>query len=116
VNNGLTLHSTYSGRGQPVNQLTVTASNTTAGETATSTPQIITVTDSPAGSGLPNAYSLSDLMAQFSAQNHGLDHAVALFNQYMAGFPEQHGGQITTNALSQITTNEQHFLANPHHG
>jgi hypothetical protein len=50
-------------------------------------------------------------------QNLGLDHAVALFNQSMAvGFPEQHGGQITTNALSQITTNEQHFLANPHHG
>jgi hypothetical protein len=50
-------------------------------------------------------------------QNPGLDHVVALFNQSMAsGFPEQHGGQITTNALSQITTNEQQFLANPHHG
>ncbi|HEY2528813.1 MAG TPA: hypothetical protein VGJ20_12840 [Xanthobacteraceae bacterium] len=49
--------------------------------------------------------------------NLGLDHAVALFNQSMAvGFPEHHGGQITTNALSQITTNEQHFLAQPHHG
>jgi uncharacterized repeat protein (TIGR03803 family) len=47
----------------------------------------------------------------------GLDHAVALFNQYMAaGFPEQQGGSITTNALSQVTTNEQNFLANPHHG
>jgi hypothetical protein len=47
----------------------------------------------------------------------GLDQQVALFNQFMAaGFPEQHGGQITTNALSQNTTNEQQFLANPHHG
>ena len=47
----------------------------------------------------------------------GLDHVAALFNQYMAaGFPEQHGGQITTNALSQIMTNEQQFLAHPHHG
>jgi hypothetical protein len=46
-----------------------------------------------------------------------LDHAVALFNQYMAaGFPEQQGGQITTNAQSQVITNEQQFLANPHHG
>ena len=47
----------------------------------------------------------------------GLDQQVALFNEYMAaGFPEQHCGSITTNALSQVTTNEQQFLANPHHG
>jgi hypothetical protein len=47
----------------------------------------------------------------------GLDHVVALFNQFMAaGFPEQHLGSITTNALSQVTANEQQFLANPHHG
>src|SRR6516162_8327429 len=47
----------------------------------------------------------------------GLDHTVALFSQFMAaGFPEQHGGSITTNALSQVTTNEQQFLTNPHHG
>ena len=47
----------------------------------------------------------------------GLDQQVALFNQFMAaGFPEQHGGSITTNALSPVTTNEQQFLANPHHG
>jgi hypothetical protein len=47
--------------------------------------------------------------------NPGLDHLVTLFNQSMAaGFPEQRGG-ITTNALSQITTNEQQFLAQPHH-
>jgi len=46
----------------------------------------------------------------------GLDHTVALFSQFMAaGFPEQHGGSITTNTLSQVTTNEQQFLANPHH-
>ena len=49
--------------------------------------------------------------------SQGLDHAAALFNQYMAaGFPEQQGGQITTSALSQVATNEQQFLANPHHG
>src|SRR5262249_27743580 len=46
----------------------------------------------------------------------GLDHVVALFNQFIAaGFPDEHGGPIT-NALSQVTTNEQQFLANPHHG
>jgi hypothetical protein len=51
-----------------------------------------------------------------SGSSQGLDHAVALFNQMAAGFPEQQGGQITTNALSQVATNEQQFLANPHHG
>jgi probable HAF family extracellular repeat protein len=47
VNSGLTLHSTYSGSGQPVNTLTVTAANTTAGESSTSSAQTITVTDPP---------------------------------------------------------------------
>src|SRR5262249_29778239 len=36
VNSGLTLNSTYGGSGQPVNTLSVTASNSTPGETATS--------------------------------------------------------------------------------
>ena len=48
VNSGLTLVSSYKGHGQPVNTLTVTASNTTAGETGTSAAQTITVTDPPA--------------------------------------------------------------------
>ena len=52
-----------------------------------------------------------------SPSSPGLDQQVALFNQFMAaGFPEQHGGSITTNALSQVTTNEQQLLANPHNG
>jgi len=59
VNNGLTLHSTYRGGGHPVNPLTVTASNTTAGEKATSAPQTITVTSTA------NSHRLSDLTAQF---------------------------------------------------
>jgi Ca2+-binding RTX toxin-like protein len=48
VNAGLTLHSTYQGGGHPVNTFTVTASNTTAGEAATSATQTLTVTDPPA--------------------------------------------------------------------
>jgi hypothetical protein len=52
VNSGLTLHSSFSGSGHPVNTLTVTATNTTAGESATTPPQTIRVTDPPAsGSG-----------------------------------------------------------------
>jgi hypothetical protein len=47
VNSGLTLHSTYGGSGQPVNVLTVTAINTTAGEQARSPARTITVTDPP---------------------------------------------------------------------
>jgi hypothetical protein len=46
----------------------------------------------------------------------GLDHVVALFNQFIAaGFPD-HNGTPITNALSQIVANEQQFLAQPHHG
>ena len=32
-----------------------------------------------------------------------------------AGFPDQHGA-LNTNPLSQIVTNQEQFLANPHHG
>jgi hypothetical protein len=46
----------------------------------------------------------------------GLDHVVALFNQFMAaGFPD-HNGTPITNALSQVVTNQEQFLAQPHHG
>src|SRR5262249_50443964 len=45
---GLTLNSSYTGTGHPVNVLTVTATNSTPGETGTSAPQTIKVTDPPA--------------------------------------------------------------------
>jgi hypothetical protein len=68
-------------------------------------------------SGLTNAQATVQNSAGSPPSSPGLDHAVALFSQFIAaGFPEQHGGLITTNALSQVTTNEQQFLANPHHG
>jgi uncharacterized protein YcsI (UPF0317 family) len=47
VSSGLTLHSSYTGTGHPVNTLTVTANNTTAGEAVSSASQTITVTDPP---------------------------------------------------------------------
>jgi hypothetical protein len=48
----------------------------------------------------------------------GLDHVVALFNQSIAaGFSDQQQhGVINTNPLSQIVTNQEQFLAQPHHG
>jgi uncharacterized repeat protein (TIGR03803 family) len=48
----------------------------------------------------------------------GLDHVVALFSQSIAaGFSDQQQhGALNTNPLSQIVTNQEQFLANPHHG
>jgi hypothetical protein len=48
----------------------------------------------------------------------GLDHTVALFNQSIAaGFSDQHQhGVLNTNPLSQTVTNDEQFLAQPHHG
>jgi hypothetical protein len=97
--NNLVVHSSYKGKGHPQNTFNVTATNLTVGETATSASKSIIVTDPP-----PTA----------AVTPPSLDHVVALFNQFIAaGFPEQRGGQITTNALSQLMTSEQQFLANP---
>jgi hypothetical protein len=41
---------------------------------------------------------------------------VALFNQFIAGGFADHNGTPITNVLSQIVTNEERFLAQPHHG
>ena len=95
-----------------MNMFTVTTSITTTGETATSSSVSVKVTDPP-------LLTASDTQAGGAPPSNPptLDHVVALFNQFVAaGFPEQHGGQITTNALSQVATNEQQFLASPHHG
>ena len=47
----------------------------------------------------------------------GLDQQVALFSQFAAGFTDQQQyGAMSTNPLSQIVTNQEQFLANPHHG
>ena len=134
----LTLTSTYNKKQLVKNTFTVTASNTTSGESgkkATSLSTTVTVIDPPILATNENNQGLADLpsgfgltTAQDTVGGHllggapptsppGLDQVVALFNQYIAaGFPQQHGGQITTNALSQVMTNEQQFLAQPHHG
>jgi hypothetical protein len=46
----------------------------------------------------------------------GLDHMVALFNQFIAGGFPDHNGTPITNSLSQTVTNQEQFLAQPHHG
>jgi hypothetical protein len=88
---------------------------------ATTSPPTSTL-DSLVAVNLPTSSNSGLTDAQTATGLHnlggsGLDHVVALFNQFMAaGFPEQHSGSIATNALSQVTTNEQNFLAAPHHG
>jgi hypothetical protein len=91
----------------------VTASNTTSGENgkkATSPSQTVKVTDPP-------ILTTKKTNSAPPSNPPSIDQQVALFNQFIAaGFPEQQGGQITTNALSQIMTNEQQLLAKPHNG
>jgi hypothetical protein len=69
VNSGLTLNSTYTGSGRPVNTLTITAAVTTAVGTANSAAKTVSVTDPPvttiATAAQPNQ-SLT-LLNQFAA-------------------------------------------------
>jgi hypothetical protein len=121
-----------------VNTFTVTASNTTSGETATSVAYTVSVTDPPVLATNENtqgvANSLMDISPSFSLAatqetsdrqlpggapsnngSPGLAHMVALLNQYVAAVPVEHGTPIT-NVLSQHVANDEQFLANPHHG
>jgi hypothetical protein len=102
--NNLMVHSSYNGKGHPQNTFNITATNLTVGETATSASKSIIVTDpSPTAPGVTPP---------------SLDHVVALFNQSIAaGFSDQNQhGVLNTNPLSQVVTNQEQFLAQPHHG
>jgi len=68
------------------------------------------ITDPPVGGQL--------LTGSPPASPPGLDHVVALFNRSIAaGFSDQQQhGALNTNALSHIVTNQEQFLAQPHHG
>jgi hypothetical protein len=134
----LTLASSYKGKGSVVNTFTVTASNTTSGETATSVVHTVSVTDPPVLATNENtqgvANSLMDISPSFSLAatqeasdqqllggapsnngSPGLAHTVALLNHYVAAVPVERGTPIT-NAHSRPVANDQQFLANPHHG
>jgi hypothetical protein len=78
VNSGLTLHSTYTGSSQPVDTLSITATNSTGGEAATSLAQTITVTDPPV---------LNETM-----HDPGIEGNVALLINYMAAFVSKNDG------------------------
>ncbi len=91
VASGLTLHSTYKGKGHPVATLTITATNTNAGESATSAAQTLSVTDPPSSS-----LDVSDLISPPSSAPFG--HAAALFDQFAAAGCHNggSGGQIAS--------------------
>ena len=100
---GLTLISNYTGPGHPTNALTVSATNSTAGEAATSVSHTINVTDPPAATS-----TLAD--ATHTAN-------IALLGQYMAASfvtsAEGFGGTLIHDdpppgTLAQTLTQPQH--------
>jgi hypothetical protein len=71
------------------------------------------ITDKTTATITGNISGTGTILAQNTAN---LTIASSLTGSENVTLPEQHGGSITTNALSQVMTNEQQFLANPHHG
>ena len=100
VNSGLLATSTYHGSGFPIDTLTMTASNTTLGESATSATQTITVSDPPAGGQAT------------PSDGHAIN--LALLGQYMASSfvtaGDSHGGTLITDP----PPNQQSILTLPH--
>jgi hypothetical protein len=108
VNSGLTLHSSYTGSGQPVDTLTVTAANSEPGQFATSLPQTITVTDPPVSTtpgGLPGRIDvigsgpLSD-NPDFGGGADSIGRSVGLLANYMASGLVPAGYEGLGNALA----------------
>jgi hypothetical protein len=97
VNSGLILHSYYGGSGHPVATLSVTATGSTSGTSASSAPQIVTVTDPPA-----------------AASN--ISQSVALLTQYLAGgFSDQTDHAHVTTQSSMTGWHDELFLSKPQH-
>ncbi|MBV9518741.1 MAG: hypothetical protein JO068_11515 [Hyphomicrobiales bacterium] len=103
---GIMLTSHYKGSGSPVAGLTVTASDVTSGETASSPSQKLSVTDPPAA-----APSSKDTGAAAMSNN------TALFDQFAAGFHGDHGGAGQIASIAQMQGGDQDHLnlsSNPH--
>ena len=129
VNSGLTLHSSYAGTGHPVNNLIVTASNTTSGEAATSPAmQTIVVTDPPVTTASPPqsisasnpAIAMPDLKSDGGAPPAGLAPSAyttlaGLLDQYMAAGSGQGAYGVTSWTTSQQAWlgGEKEFLTKP---
>src|SRR6185437_15259173 len=107
VNSGLALHSSYGGSDHPVNTLTITASNTRAGEVATSAPQSIVVTDPPA---TPDNTASTGPVVPVSNTGFppaSMENLAMLMNQYMAtGFHGWAGNDVGQGSLAPSTPAE----------
>jgi probable HAF family extracellular repeat protein len=131
---GLVLNSSFTGKGHPVNTFTVTASNSTSGETGTAA-KTITVTDPPASAGSGPPPSLSDLMSQFGSQNatgapnqlssgsvgsltrtNGTTPDIAALTGNFMGSPFVSGGAVGLLPSSLTTVEEQKAILAFHQG
>jgi hypothetical protein len=114
---GLTLFSSYTGSDQPVATFTVTASNTTSGEAATSAPQTLTVIDPPiiASNG---GSSVGPGIAASPQDSEHIDRVLALMDQFTAaGFHKNQTGLDTIASAPDPNGAREHlaFLAMPTH-
>jgi hypothetical protein len=107
VASGLTLKSSFTGRGSAANTLTVSASNTAAGEAATSASQTINVTLGSTTAAHAGAETGS---AQTTAQS------LALLTQFLAGGFGQHtGAPMLTYQSAWGSQDNGAFLSTPQH-
>jgi hypothetical protein len=105
---GLTLSSSYTGTDHPVATFTVTASNTTSGETATSASQTMAVTDPPAP-------SQSSHNAALSQDASNIDRLAALMNQFAAaGFGGNSFGPCLSTPNPNVGWDNSAVLAAAH--
>jgi Bacterial Ig-like domain len=125
---GLSLTSHYTGTGHPVATLTVTASDITSGETATSASKTLVVTDPPAIASSPVQPVGSTTVAMqepgssgYAAPGAPAPSAYAMFaallDQYMAAGsskPPPSLGQTSWTASSQPAFGDGGFLTRPH--
>jgi hypothetical protein len=129
VNSGLTLHSSYGGTGHPVNNLIVTASNTTSGEPANPVTQTIVVTDPPVIAASPPQSSLpthptvatADFSSHGGAPPAGLAPSAyttlaGLLDQYMAAASRHTAPGVTSWMAPQqaLLGGDKEFLTKPH--
>jgi hypothetical protein len=110
VNSGLTLHSTYTGSAKPVNTLSLTAANTTAGESATSAVQTISVTDPPPLSAGGVAMNGTGGPAAGTGSAN-----VALLLNYMANAFVGSGNGHGETLIADPSPAQQSLLTQPHH-
>jgi hypothetical protein len=104
VNSGLTLSSSYTGSGQPVNNLALTASDSTPGGAVTSTPQTIVVTDPPITSLVPSAVSILPVNVAPALAPSSYSTFAALLDQYMAASSSQ--GAAGTSQTSLVSSQQ----------